>query len=236
MKSYSLLLLAFAAMLLLSSTATAQIKSLCNTGETARTASGCTGALVTPNPTGGGPSRDGSWWLANPYPSTLSPTLGPCALAGFVRAWVDTPGSVWLPNDASTASEWITPYDGESYLPVGWYVYATGFHVPAVLPGGIVPTGVTINGRLVSDNSTYGFVLASRAACGFVTGLPVPINPTVNELSQWTDFSFTSPIEITPDSDLFLYVLVNNAYASGTPNGASATGLRIEFFDTSAFN
>ena len=228
---------ALAAMLLFTTMAAAQIKTLCNTGQTAQTFLGCSNVLVTPNPTGGGPNRDGNWGLASPYPSTLSTTLGPCALTSFTRAWVDTPYSVppaWLPNNASAASEWITPYDGEGNQAQGWYIYLTGFHVPAVLPNGIVPTGVTINGRLASDNQTYGFVLASRAhggSCAFVTGLPVPINP-VDQFNQWTSFSFTSPIAITPDSDVFLYVLVYNAYDQFVPN---PTGLRVEFFDTSAF-
>lgn len=94
---------------------------------------------------------------------------------------------------------------------------------------------MTISGRLASDNETYGFVLASLAhggSCGFVEGLPAPLNPN-DEFTQWTDFSFTSPIAITPDSDLFLYVLVINSPSTGNPN---ATGLRVEFFDTSAFN
>ena len=225
---------------LLSVTANAQIKGLCNTGQTPQTISGCTGNLVTPNPAGGGPNRDGNWWLAYPYPTALSPTFGPCGLTEFTRPWVDTPYSVppaWLPNSASTLSEWITPYDGEGNAAVGWYVYVTGFYVPAVLPDGVVPTGLTINGRLASDNETYGFVLASRAhggSCGFVTGLPVPINPSgSNQFGQWWDFSFTSPISITPGSDVFLYVLVHNDYDQDTPN---PTGLRLEFFDTSTLN
>jgi hypothetical protein len=234
-----LILHAAVAVLLFSDIAAAQIKGLCNTGQTPQTLAGCTGVLVTPNPEGGGPNRDGNWGLAYPYPSTLSPTLGPCALKEFTRAWVDTPlydpPFLWLPNSASTASEWITPYDGEGNQASGWFVYITGFHVPAILSGGTAPTGLTINGRLASDNETYGFALASFAnggSCGFVTGLPAPVNPT-DQFGQWTDFSFTSPIAITPDSDLFLYVLVINSPSTGNPN---ATGLRVEFFDTSTFN
>ncbi len=234
-----LILPAFAAMLLFAPMAAAQIKGLCNTGQAPHTLAGCTGVLVTPNPTGGGPNRDGNWGLAYPYPTTLSPTRGPCALKEFTRAWVDTPlydpPFLWLPNSASTASEWITPYDGEGNQPQGWFIYLTGFYVPAVLPGGTIPSRVTINGRLASDNETYGFVLASFAdggSCGFVEGLPVPVNPT-DQFGQWTNFSFTSPITITPDSVLFLYVLVVNSPSTGDPNAA---GLRVEFFDTSAFN
>jgi hypothetical protein len=70
MKPYSFLLLALAAMFLFASTATAQIKGLCNTGQTAQTILGCTDVLVTPNLEGGGPNRDGNWGLA--YPSRRS--------------------------------------------------------------------------------------------------------------------------------------------------------------------
>jgi hypothetical protein len=89
--------------------------------QTPKTFSGCTSVLMTPNPTGGGPNRDGNWEIAYPYPSTLSPVHGLCGLS-FVRAWVDTrvlqaPFDSWLPNSASTASEWITPYDGEGNQP-----------------------------------------------------------------------------------------------------------------------
>ncbi len=228
----------FAAALLLSALAPAQIPGLCNTGEITRTTNGCTGVLVTPNPTGGGPNRDGNWGIAYPYPSTLSPTFLPCDLR-FISAWVDTPllqepSDSWLPNSASTASEWITPFDGEGNQPQGWFIYRTGFHVPFLVAGGVASKGLVINGRLTSDNLTYGFALASAArggSCALVEGLPVPLNPT-GQYAQWTNFSFTSPIAITPDSDVFLYVLVYNSRSSGDPNAA---GLRVEFFDTSTF-
>jgi len=228
---------ALAAMLLFATLAAAEIPSLCSTGQTGKTIFGCTGVLVTPNPTGGGPNRDGNWALAYPYPSALSPTHGPCVLKGFIRAWVDTPNGSWLPDSASGASEWITIYDGESLNPLpGWYVYRTAFHVPSVLPGGVVPTGVIINGRLASDNATYGFYMGNPAdgyACAFVTGLPVPINPAgsgFSDFTQWWDFSFVNPVPITPGADLWLYVLVQNAAGGNSP-----TGLRVEFFGSSAF-
>ncbi|WP_180541010.1 hypothetical protein [Nevskia soli] len=78
----------------------------------------------------------------------------------FTKAWVDTPYSVppaWLPNSVRSASEWITPYDGEGNQAEGWYVYITPFHVPSALPGGISPTSLTISGRFASDNEVYGF-------------------------------------------------------------------------------
>jgi len=52
---------ALAAMLLVGTIAAAQIPRLCNTGQTAKTFAGCTGALVPPNPPGGGTNRDGNW-------------------------------------------------------------------------------------------------------------------------------------------------------------------------------
>jgi hypothetical protein len=225
----------FAATLLFAVVANAEIPDLCNTGQTLRTASGCSGVLVTPNPAGGGPKRDGNWNIAYPYPSTLSTSFAACGLKTFISAWVDNPvAGAWIPN--STESEWITPYDGEGNLTSGWYVYSTGFHVPAVLPSGVAPKGVVINGRLASDNSTYAFVLESVAKGGsgaVPKGLPIPINPGTlpgDDSEKWTEFTFTNPVAITPGSDLVLYVVVQNAYSAASPSG-----LRVEFFDTSAF-
>jgi hypothetical protein len=224
------ILRATAAMLFFAAMAAAQITGLCNTGQTRATASGCTGDLVAPNPWGGGPNRDGNWALAKPYPSAYGES--PCEFRSFVPAWVDTTNPAWLPNSVSTASEWITPYDGEGSGTQGWYVYATQFPVPSVLPGGIVPTGLTINGQLSSDNSTYALYMADLAAglCAPVTGLSVPINPV--GYTAWTDLSFSNPIAINPGSPLVLYVVVQNAPGPEI----NPTGLRIEFFDTSAFN
>jgi hypothetical protein len=223
-----------AAILLLTTVAAAQISGLCNTGQTRATPAGCTGVLVTPNPQGGGPQRDNNWALAYPYPSTISPENGPCDLKSFVEPWVDTPFPTWLANSASSASEWITPFNGENNVSGGSYVYATKFPVPSALAGGIVPTSVTINGRLSSDNATPGFYLESPAnssRCSMVRGLPVPIN-SGTDWNQWTDFSFTRPV--TAGADAYLFVLVlNETLLSSLP---SPQGLRVEFFATSAFN
>jgi hypothetical protein len=236
------ILQALAAMLLFATMAAPQITGLCNTGQTSKTISGCTGVLVTPNPTGGGPNRDGNWQLAYPYPSILSDTHGPCDLKGFVKAWVDTPDIAWLPNSVSSASEWITPYDGAGPdNAAGWYVYRTAFHVPSLLPGGIVPTGLTINGQLASDNATYAIYLenpADSGSCSLVSGLPVPINPagsTFSDFDQWWPFSFTNSVAIIPGTNAYLYVVVLNLYDEQT-GGPSNTGLRVEFFASSAFN
>jgi hypothetical protein len=229
--SHKTMLHALSAMLLFATMAAAEIPTLCNTGQTHEAGSGCTGVLAPPNPTGGGPDRDGNWVLANPYPSPLSSPDSVCELKSFVPAWVDTPNGAWLPNGSSTASEWITPYDGEGDLAPGWYVYATKFLVPTVLYGGTVPTGVTISGHLASDNSTYGIYMANPAAglCSPARDLPVPINPD-SSFTEWSDFSFTNPIAITPGAPLLLFVVVQNAAGGDTP-----TGLRVEFFSTSSF-
>lgn len=225
------------AALLFSAVALAQIPGLCNTGEATRTRLGCSGVLVIPNPTGGGPNRDGNWEIAFPYPSNILTPKNACDL-GFVPAWVDTPLlqqpiDSWLPNDVSTASEWITPFDGEGNQPQGWFIYRTNFRVPLVLPSGIAPKGFVIHGRIASDNQTYAFALTGLKysdSCALVEGLPAPINPA--QYGAWTNFSFTNPTAIIPGSDVFLYALVYNARSTGDPN---ATGLRVEFFDTSAY-
>src|SRR5579871_3975495 len=116
---------ALAAGLLFATMAAAQISGLCNTGQTRAASAGCTGVLVTPNPQGGGPQRDNNWALAYPYPSTISPENGPCDLKAFIEAWVDTPFPAWLANSTSSASEWITPFNGENNVSGGSYVYGT---------------------------------------------------------------------------------------------------------------
>jgi len=226
---------AFAAMLLFTAISAAQIAGLCNTGQTAATSAGCTGALVPPNPTGGGPNRDGNWGLTY---RPLSVRRKPCLLQGYVNAWVDTPYFTWLPNSVSTASEWITTYDGEASKAAGWYAYRVAFPVPFVLPGGTVPTGVTINGQLTSDNSTFAIFLESPANsgnCSIVSGQKFPVNPYGGDtFQQWWPFSFTNASQITPGADAYLYFVVQNmACNDGCFN---PTGFRAEFFSTSAFN
>lgn len=233
---------ALAAMLLFVGMAAAQIPGLCNTGQTTATSAGCTGVLVTPNPTGGGPNRDGNWGLTyRPLGADHNACLLPAD--GFVYAWVDTPISSWLPNSVSTASRWITRYDGESNVPEGWYAYKTAFHVPRVLPGGAVPTGVIINGQVASDNATFTIYLESPAnsdTCALVSGQHFPVN-TYNgaTFQEWWPFSFTNSLAITPGADAYVYFVVENEpcpAGCGGPGDASATGLRVEFFASSAFN
>jgi len=222
------------AVLLFATIAAAQIPGLCNTGETAKTALGCTGVLVTPNPTGGGPNRDGNWGLTF---RRLRADHNPCLLPAnaFVYAWVDTPFDTWLPNSVSTASEWSSPYYGDVNGAAGWYIYKTAFRVPRVLPGGAAPTGVTINGQFASDNEAYAIYLESPAndpgGCALVSGQAFP----VGSFEVWTTFSFTNSAAITPGADANLYFVVQNAPCDNCDH-LNASGLRVEFFASSKFN
>jgi hypothetical protein len=233
-----IILHAVAAMLLFASLGAAQIPGLCDTGQTAATSSGCTGVVVPINPIHGGPNRDGNWALAYPYPTPMTSLKTPCELTSFVPAWVDSLAGGWLPNSAT--SEWIEPYDGEDDRPAGWYIYATRFAVPAVLPDGSVPTGLIVNGQLASDNATALIYLESPARstnCNLVSGQTFPVNPNGSSLdySQWWPFSFTNKGAITPGAEAYLFFAVQNSYDSSQPNGGSQQGLRVEFFATSTF-
>jgi hypothetical protein len=145
-----------------------------------------------------------------------------------------------MPNDVSAASEWITPYDGEGSPPAGWYVYRTAFPVPSVLSDGAVPTLITINGQLASDNPTYAIYLENPAhsgKCSLVSGQPFPVNRRgigTGDFEQWWPFSFTNAFAITPGTGASLYFVVENAFENNDP--PSPTGLRVEFFSTSSFN
>jgi hypothetical protein len=140
-----------------------------------------------------------------------SEAQNPCSLKS-INAFVDAPNAAWLPNSASTASEWITPYDGENDRPAGYYVYATFFPIP----DSPAPTGFIINGQLASDNPTVGICLGTPAGVSsrpLVSGQSFPVNPagvgSRDSQQWWPPFSFTK--------------------------GASPTGLRVEFFSTSSF-
>ncbi|MGA2591002.1 MAG: hypothetical protein ABSH32_13870 [Bryobacteraceae bacterium] len=227
---------ALGAMLLFSTAGTAQIPGLCNTGQTLKNIGGCTGVLVPPNPTGGGTHRDGNWTMAYPYPVTLSESQDPCSLR-YIHSWVDTPNAAWLPNSASTASEWITPYDGEDYRRAGYYVYATVFPIP----DSPAPTSFTINGQLASDNPTIAIYFQTPAAggnCQLVSGQAFPVNPAGvgnSDFQQWWPFSFTNSQPLAVASPAVLFFVVQNPYDGSFPNGASPIGLRVEFFSTSTF-
>jgi hypothetical protein len=141
-------------------------------------------------PDGRGPDRDGNWELTYLYPSTHAP----CQLNGFTNARVDTPNLNRLPNYVSSASVWITPFNGETNEASGWYVYRVSFPVPSMLSSGAVPTGLTVNCQLASDNSTYAILLESPAGstnCARVSGQQFPVNPVPGTaFEQWWPFSF----------------------------------------------
>ncbi|MGO4881245.1 MAG: hypothetical protein ACLP59_10525 [Bryobacteraceae bacterium] len=131
------------AALLLSSAAAAQItipaNGLCNTGLTPASPlpDGCTtSTLVTPvNPDTGGPSTDGNWQLATPYPSAPNSRQAPdpCALTSFGPAWVDAPWPTWL-NPYDSISQWITPQTIGPETAGGWYIYRTAVPIPPIQP------------------------------------------------------------------------------------------------------
>jgi len=148
-----------------------------------------------------------------------------------------TPGS-WLPNSASAASEWTMPDGGSYVVPAGYYIFRTKFPVPSVLPEGGVRTGVTISGQLASDNATYWIYLESpahsSAGCSLVSGRQFPVNPVGGAtFSQWWPFSFANSLPLTPGADAYLYIVVGNGI---TIYNSSASGLRVEFSASSAFN
>lgn len=211
----------------------AQINGLCDTGQTIKTAAGCTGVLVAPNPTGGGPNRDGNWRLGYPYPTPFTGFPDACLVKAFVPAWVDTPSGEWLQNSASAPSEWIMPPDGEINGPAGWYVYATSFPVPATLPNGEVPRKLFIAGQLSSDNVTFLIYLespAGSAKCTLVDGQDFPVNNVGNQFDVWTPFSFENKLPVTAGANANLYFVVQNAPCC---EGENPTGFRAEFFTSS---
>jgi hypothetical protein len=143
-----------------------------------------------------------------------------------------------MPNSASTASEWITPYDGEGDRASGFYVYATAFNIP----DSPAPTSFTINGQLASDNATVGIYFqtpAAGGACYLVSGQDFPVNPAGSgspDYQQWWPFTITNTQPLATASPAVLFFVVQNQYDPNGANGTSPTGLRVEFFSTSMFN
>jgi hypothetical protein len=76
---------------------------------------------------------------------------------------------------------------------------------------------------------------ADSANCSLVSGQPFSVNPGGQggeDFEQWSDFSLTNALEITPGEVAFLYFVVENAPAGGGP---APTGLRVAFLPTSKF-
>lgn len=216
--------------LLLSVAAAAQIhipaSGLCNTGLTPAhpLPRGCNASiLVTPvNPESGGPSVDGNWQLAIPYPSapTGAPAPNPCTLPAFGPAWV---ADGWL-NPDDGLSQWITPEVEGPVAASGWYIYRTVLAIPPVGVGRSAYV-LSVAGRLLVDNNATMIALESPA------GSPLTCRPVLETnlvgFSAWLPFSFATPV--VPDTPAYLYfVTYNETGDSGNP-----TGLRVEF--TSAY-
>jgi hypothetical protein len=218
-------------LLLLSSTAVAQNRipatGLCNTGLTPASPlpTGCTTSTpVTPvNPESGGPSVDGNWQLATPYPSARynQEAPNPCSLTTFGPAWVDAPWSSWFnPNDG--LSQWITPQVEGPVAAGGWYIYRTAIPIP--IASGSNKYALTVTGQLLADNTNVAIFLSK--APGHDVCRPLTLMGG-SQSSMWNPFKLKATI--TSDSDVHLYFVVYN-YVQDYLN---PTGLRVEF--TSAY-
>jgi hypothetical protein len=221
------------AALLMSAAAAAQTHipatGLCNTGLTPASPlpKGCiTSALVTPvNPESGGPSVDGNWQLATPYPSAAYnvPPPNPCTLPAFGPAWVDAPWPGWF-NPDDGLSQWITPEVEGPVAASGWYIYRTSLPVPPVGAGHSAYV-LTVAGQLSVDNDSPIIAMESPA------GSPLTCRPVSDAnlvgFSAWLPFSFATPV--VPDTRAYLYFVTWN----GTGDVGNPTGLRVEF--TSAY-
>jgi hypothetical protein len=186
---------------------------------------------VTPvNPTTGGPSVDGNWQLATPYPSAsyTSQAPDPCKLTTFGPAWIDAPWFNWFnPNDG--LSQWITP-EVEEPSAGGWFIYRAAFPVPPVASTGSKYL-LSVSGQVMGDDSAVALYLKNpdddQGICRPVSLPATEAGPNGFGFTAWNPFSFVTPL--TPDTTAYLYVLVYNIESS---NG-NATGLRMEF--TSAY-
>ncbi len=211
---------------------------LCNTGLTpASSITGCTASTpVTPiNPSGGGPSVDGNWQLAAPYPSASfnNQAPNPCSLSTFGPAWVDTPNYSWL-NPHDGVSQWITPL---AVLPSvgGWFIYRTTTPAPA-FSSGSGKYRLTVKGRLLADDSVAAIFIENPAddisGCkAVVIPSPTPQSAAVPEsvFNIWNPFAFSTVV--TASTDINVYMVLFNV---GNPNDSeNNTGLRVEF--TSAY-
>ena len=238
MKPYLFLLLLAA---MLSWTASAQTATtpipatgLCNTGLTPASPLpvGCTtSTFVTPvNPQSGGPSVDGNWQLATPYPTEPYGHQAPypCWVPTFGPAWVDVASSDWFnPNDGM--SQWITPLV-ENPTAGGWYVYRTPLPVPPATPG---YTGyeLTVSGQIMNDDYPGGIFLGYGRSCTWVSLPTVTLIGNQAPDEAWNKFSFI--VSVAPATQPYLYFLVYNIEFAGGNNNGNYQGLRVEF--TSAY-
>lgn len=134
---------------------------LCNTGLTPASPLpyGCTAStLVTPvNPQSGGPSVDGNWQLATPYPSASwnQGAPNPCSLT-FGPAWVDAPAQGWF-NPGDGLSQWVTPQSDANTVG-GWYIYRIAFPIPPTAPNS-TKYELTVTGQLMADDEPSAIFL-----------------------------------------------------------------------------
>jgi hypothetical protein len=228
--------------LLLSSAAVAQTTipatGLCNTGLTPASPLpiGCTAStLVTPvNPQSGGPSIDGNWQLATPYPSASwdQQAPDPCKLTTFGPAWVDTAAQGWFdPKDG--LSQWITPLS-DANTAGGWYIYRTAIAIPPSTSANAKYV-LTVTGQLMADDELNAIILGrplessadDRQHC---RGLALPSLTSVpgetGAQYAWNKFHFGATV--VPDTFAYLYfVLYNIPFPDG--NTGNYTGFRVEF-------
>ena len=220
------------ATLLLSAAAPAQtqlpVTGLCNTGLTPASPlpRGCrTSVLVTPvNPESGGPSVDGNWQLATPYPSAPynAPPPNPCTLS-FGPAWVDAPWPAWF-NPDDGLSQWITPQADGPVDAGGWYIYRTTIPIPPLGPGHSAYL-LSVAGQLIVDDYSYAIVLEDPA------GSPLTCR-TVSTVelsghSAWSNFGFDALV--APNTVAYLYFVTYNI----EQDYENPTGLRLEFTSAS---
>jgi len=222
-----------ASALLLSTAAAAQTHipatGLCNTGLTPAgllLRDCATTTLVTPlNPESGGPSVDGNWELATPYPSAPynQPAPNPCSLTTFAPAWVDAPWPGWF-NPDDGLSQWITPLVEGPVAAGGWYIYRTIFPIPPIVSG-YDEYALTVTGQLLADNTAAAIVLSN--ASGHQVCRTMAILSGSSQFIAWNPFTFAATV--LPNHPAYLYFVVYNyEQSNGNP-----TGLRVEF--TSAY-
>jgi len=139
----------------------------------------------------------------------------PCAGGACGVATVDYsfPMDVWLSNNSSPASKWLTPtiaqdtsYDLTS---AGLYTWTLTFNLT-----GFIPSTAALSGRFMADNSATvslngGSVLA-----------------TANSFTSWTTFSAAAGF--VTGLNTLTFTATNTAQAIG-PN---PTGIRVEFINS----
>lgn len=200
---------------------------LCNTGLTPASPLplGCTTSVpVTPvNPDTGGPSVDGNWQLATPYPSAAytAEAPDPCSLS-FGSAWVDAPEADWIPNDS--VSQFIMPENVTSVG--GWFVYRTAIPIPNIQSNAAYYI-LKVAGRILVDDNAIAIFLQDggpRPASCTAIALPPPVT---SGWQAWNPIQFST--SVTPGTTAYLYFVDFNS-GGDSPN---PTALRLEF--TSAY-